>query len=842
MSGSPSVTVVLAVRNGERTVRAAIDSVVAQRFEDWELLVVDDGSTDGTADVLGSVTDDRVTVLTQPPTGVSAARNAAIERARGRLLAFVDADDVLEPDKLQRQVAHLAADKAVDLSYAWRLETDEHLQPLRVHAVAATIGAVDIATGHPIGPYDVLVHTDAVRAVGGFDPALATGEDRDLWLRLALAGARMVRVDQVLARRRLGPRTFPDVGERHAQACRVVDRGFADARFPASHAHRHPFALAAEHLEWGVQAALAEQGETAEVLLGRGAAIRRWQPNDPRPAVAIIENVLRSAPDPERAVDAVLGALPPVLGWLRDRRDAMVDAARVVRSGRHAVFGRREEALADLDGLSGRRAHLAGGAGDLLRHEVRTLEEARGAEAGARARSRLRAVGLDVTGATWRRDPLQGSRLEDARRSRPARAMASRRGAEPLRVAMLVNLFPVPSETFIVDEVVGLLSRGIDVTILPHVTVSDPAIVHPEVHRHALMARVRPLLDAAGPGRTARHALAQLRAAIPQHEFLRAHPIRPARAVANLVASGPFDLVHAQFGPNGRLALDLRRMGAFAAPIVTTFHGGHGLGPYLAEHGRDSYDQLFAEGEGFLAVSRGMAEQLEALGAPPDRLTVRHLPMATRPDRDPVGDRDDSEVRVVIVARLVPRKGVDVALDALGALSPEVRDRIGVEVIGDGPERASLEARSSRLGLDATVTFAGWRPRDEVLRRVDDADIVLVPSVTGPDGGAEGLPVTIMEALAGGVAVVATDHSAAGELVLDGVTGMLVPERDPRAMAGALAALVVDPARRVELGRRGRQHLAEQHDPERQLDLLVATYDAALDRWRSARPSRTWAS
>jgi glycosyltransferase involved in cell wall biosynthesis len=186
----PLVSVVIAVYNGEPTIGAAIDSVLAQTWSNLECIVIDDGSSDGTrAAVEQRAGDTRLRYAHQPNRGVARARNAGIERATGELIAFLDADDVWLPDKLSKQVALLKRRPDVALVFAGYAIADDDLEP---RSVVVTRGeAVHVLgwlllEGDGLGlSFTGVVRSDAVADVGGFDETLSTSADLDFACRVA---------------------------------------------------------------------------------------------------------------------------------------------------------------------------------------------------------------------------------------------------------------------------------------------------------------------------------------------------------------------------------------------------------------------------------------------------------------------------------------------------------------------------------------------------------------------------------------------------------------------------------------------------------------------------------
>ncbi len=171
---------------------------------------------------------------------------------------------------------------------------------------------------------------------------------------------------------------------------------------------------------------------------------------------------------------------------------------------------------------------------------------------------------------------------------------------------------------------------------------------------------------------------------------------------------------------------------------------------------------------------------------------------------------------LVYVGRLAKEKDIPLLLDALAALPDAVR----LVLVGEGPERAALEAHAVRLGLARRVVFAGGQPHDRVASVLLASDLFVFPSQT------ETLGLAVIEAMAAGLAVVAVRGGASVDLVQDGDTGRLVAP-EPWALAGAVRDLLDDPERRIEMGRRGRV-AAAVYAQDRIVDRLIALYDEVI--------------
>ena len=180
---TPRVSVILPVRDGERFLREALQSVLAQTLDDFELLVVDDGSTDGTAAILDEVQDDRLRVLRQGPLGLVAALNLGIAEARTPYLARMDADDVSLPERLERQVAYLDERPRVALVVS-RVETIGRDATVVLPDDDAALRR-RLLLRNPFTHGSVVVRADAVARGGGYRTDYGANEDYDLWRRIA---------------------------------------------------------------------------------------------------------------------------------------------------------------------------------------------------------------------------------------------------------------------------------------------------------------------------------------------------------------------------------------------------------------------------------------------------------------------------------------------------------------------------------------------------------------------------------------------------------------------------------------------------------------------------------
>jgi glycosyltransferase involved in cell wall biosynthesis len=221
-----TVSVLLPVRDGERYLREALDSLLGESATDLEVVVVDDGSTDATPEILGSYADERLRVVAQGPEGLVAALNRGLEETRGATIVRMDADDVSLPSRLERQQAVLGADERIGLvgcgietidgegraTGSWLLPEDDAGLRRR------------LLLRNPFAHGSVAIRRAALEAAGGYSGDYGANEDYDLWRRIAREWC-LAAVPEVLYRYREHPDavTKSDVGERLGERERLRD-------------------------------------------------------------------------------------------------------------------------------------------------------------------------------------------------------------------------------------------------------------------------------------------------------------------------------------------------------------------------------------------------------------------------------------------------------------------------------------------------------------------------------------------------------------------------------------------------------------------------------------------
>ena len=394
-----------------------------------------------------------------------------------------------------------------------------------------------------------------------------------------------------------------------------------------------------------------------------------------------------------------------------------------------------------------------------------------------------------------------------------------------MNIAFLLNSFPTLSETFILNQVTGMLDLGHDVALYP--SMRDPSeIVHADVERYRLPDKCRFSPDVppgyvtrlAGAMRLLKRAGAEQRSVFLQSLNGFAHgrdavSLRLLYDLSSLPAGAKYDVLLCHYGPQGNRAARWRRMGAVSGKVVTFFHG-YDITQAIQWCGPHIYDELFRDGDLFLPVSRRWREKLIELGCDERKMAVHHMGIDSAQFAFKPRTREGQVTRLISIARLQEKKGIEYGIRAVASL---IRKGVELEyeIVGEGPLEEELLQIVRESGAESCIRLLGARSQEEVRRRLSESHILLAPSVTASNGNQEGIPVAVMEAMAMGLPVLSTWHSGIPELVDDGVSGFLVPERDIEALEERLRMLVERPALWPGMGKAGRARIETEFDCKR---------------------------
>ena len=283
------------------------------------------------------------------------------------------------------------------------------------------------------------------------------------------------------------------------------------------------------------------------------------------------------------------------------------------------------------------------------------------------------------------------------------------------------------------------------------------------------------------------------------------------------------DIIHAHFGYDAYKMLHIAREQNI--PLVTSFYGSDVTRLPSELFWTTRYKKLAAFGAHFIAASDLMKNQLEELGFPAEKISVVRFGLNLKELK--FYENKPGSKKILMVGRLVEKKGFEYALMAISHLKrkgiiPEVN------IFGDGPLRKKLTDLTEELGISNFVTFHGFKPVEEILKAHGSHSLLLAPSVKASDGDTEGLPNTILEAMAMGTVVVATRHAAIPEVVEHEKTGFLAWERNPEELAEILEKLFSGRYDLKMIRNRARKCIEESYSVDKMVSDTEKIYDRLL--------------
>ncbi|MBL7214326.1 MAG: glycosyltransferase [Phycisphaerae bacterium] len=383
-----------------------------------------------------------------------------------------------------------------------------------------------------------------------------------------------------------------------------------------------------------------------------------------------------------------------------------------------------------------------------------------------------------------------------------------------MKIAFLLQSFPCLSETFILNQITGLIDLGCDVRIVAFNKLKESK-QHPDIQKYRLF-------DKTTYNKVPETKLAKRTKAAAQTiaTFIQ-HPILVYRLQKTLLTKSQaynyqklflglrfiqenFDFIQCHYGPVGNQALFLKDIG-LRVKISTVFHG-YDLSVYMNEHGPNVYRELFTKGDVFLPISNFWKQKLLSLRCPEEKIVVNHMGIDTTFFRPVNRNKTHEGLNILTVARLTEKKGHRYALEAIQKVVKSI-PHVEYHIAGDGPLLEELKEITCRLGIENYIIFHGKVNSSEIMELYNNADIFLLPSVTSSNGDMEGIPVSLMEAMACGLPVITSAHSGIPELVIDGKTGCIAPEKDSEAINKWIVHLAKSPELRNQLSNQGREYV-----------------------------------
>ena len=411
-----------------------------------------------------------------------------------------------------------------------------------------------------------------------------------------------------------------------------------------------------------------------------------------------------------------------------------------------------------------------------------------------------------------------------------------------MKIAFIVDNFPILSETFIVNQITGLIERGHEVHIYGRQTEENK--LHPDVEKYKLIERTRYLPDIPKNYLSrffnvvylltinfSKCPLVLLRSLNVFKYGKRAASLRLFYSTLPFIKVSKYDIIHCQFGrqavckfgPYSYEGVVLRDIGAVKGKLITTFRG-YDISWYIHKYGENVYEELFKKGDFFFANCEFFRTRAIQLGCNENKIIVhgsgidcnRFKFKARYPDTT-------GKIRIATTGRLVEKKGIEYAIFAIAKVAKSYPN-IEFNIIGDGELKKRFVKIIKELNIADKVNLKGWRNQKEIIDILDETHIFVAPSVTASDGNQDAPVNTLKEAMAMGLPVIGTLHGGIPELIEDGISGFLVPERAPSAIADKLIYLIQHPEIWQQMGLSGRKKVETDYDINKLNSELVEVY------------------
>lgn len=281
-------------------------------------------------------------------------------------------------------------------------------------------------------------------------------------------------------------------------------------------------------------------------------------------------------------------------------------------------------------------------------------------------------------------------------------------------------------------------------------------------------------------------------------------------------------LLHIYFGQIAVHLLPLIR--SWENPSIVSFHGADVMVDMEKPAYREATLQMLQLVKLVLVRSESLRRALVGLGCAPGKIRIQHtgIPLEEFPFRERIFPKN-GEWRVVQAGRLIEKKGLPVTLRAFETFVRK-HPKATLTIAGEGPLQLQLEALARELKIAERVSFTGFLSQEQLREVYYRSHIFLHPSQTGRDGNQEGIPNSMLEAMATGLPVFATEHGGIAEAIQNNVSGVLVPERDPDGLANALLTAAEDPGSLSRIARKGSESVQKNFDLHHQAQRLDDIY------------------
>lgn len=358
----------------------------------------------------------------------------------------------------------------------------------------------------------------------------------------------------------------------------------------------------------------------------------------------------------------------------------------------------------------------------------------------------------------------------------------------PLKVLVVTRNFPSVTGVAVLNQITGLLDLGVDV----HICAKNKGNYVPELDTYNLLSRTT-------------------------YGYL------------NVPDLDSFDIIYCQSGSSGFDFAKIKKKFRLKGKLVTCFRG-QDISKVLVSHPH-KYDQLFKSGVLFLPVCDYFKSRLIQLGCDPKKIITHHSALSLEKfDFNPRSvKKNEDTVMLVTVGRLIKKKGLEYSIKAVAQLLQKYPN-LHYTIVGPGELYDSLQQLIQDLGVAHNISLKGYAPLDQVISFLQNSDIFILSSITDDCGDQEGIPNVLKEAMACGLPVISTFHAGVPELVENGKSGLLVPEKNVAALVDAIDYLLIHPEQWSKMGTIGRKKVEQEYDKQIINKRLVELFKLVLER------------
>lgn len=415
-----------------------------------------------------------------------------------------------------------------------------------------------------------------------------------------------------------------------------------------------------------------------------------------------------------------------------------------------------------------------------------------------------------------------------------------------MKIAMIVETFPSSKEVPVLNQICGLIDAGMEVRIFA--LNRDPESPHPKFLDYGLDSKTR-YIEKNPINRFQNIWLNRIWLRLDAWtKILALMPNAPGMVLSSLnrkkygkltrsfflfylmrffrKMEAQSDIILCQFAPMGVIGAALRDIGALQGKLVTAFRG-YGINVYPKTMPSGYYDRLMVSGDAFAANSEDTKNGAVKLGFPEEKIHLVHSTLNVNEFSFRERSYNESQILTILsVGSLIPVKGHEFAIRAMQLLKKAKPGlKFVYRIVGTGDLRDELRDLVAELELQNEVAFEGFFTQDRLIRAYLEAHIYLHPSVHTETGSKEAQGLVIQEAQATGLPVIASRIGGIPDGLLEGKSGLLVPEKDPNAILDAILNLISIHGNWPEMGREGRRFVESNYDVRKQTDKLINVFE-----------------